>query len=243
MTPIDANLAVQSYFPDELRAPDISDTTGLDLLSRAVAWVKHSLSAATIRADINETWLQLLSLVFRPLIPISPLDQAQQEAVLLAVHPLLFTNSELREVYPMLLKGSGERLLEYLNNNPMASLLYGRSFVTDSYGVLCAKLLGCSVATLQDLYGVINVDVWLSVTDITFLMNKGGVLTPTASHRVFESKVFYALTSNNIQSKLRELMDSGMPMSIVSAPSLSLQLKIRGETIITSSVKAPLWPH
>ncbi len=100
----------------------------------AVAWVKHSLSAAAIRADINELWLQLLSLVFRPLLPISLLTQAQQEAVLLSINPLQFTNSELREIYPMLIKGPAERLLEYLNNNPMANLLYGRSMVTDNYG-------------------------------------------------------------------------------------------------------------
>ncbi len=224
LTAIDANLAVQSYFPDELQAPDINDTTGLDLLNRAVAWAKHPLSAAAIRADINDLWLQLLSLVFRPLLPISQLTQVQQEAVLLAINPLLFTNSELRQIYPMLIKGSAERLLEYLNNNPMAGLLYGRSMATDTYGGLCVKLLGCLVATLQELHGVVNVDAWLSVTDITFLMNKGGVLAPTASHRVFESTVFYVLSSSTMRSKFSELMDSGLPMPIVSAPRTFVKL-------------------
>ena len=224
LTAIDANLAVQSYFPDELQATDINDSTGLNLLNRAVAWAKHSLSAAAIRADINDLWLQLLSLVFRPLLPIRQLTQVQQEAVLLTINPLLFTNSELRQIYPMLIKGSAERLLEYLNNNPMAGLLYGRSMVTDTYGGLCIKLLGCLVATLQELHGVVNVDAWLSVTDITFLMNKGGVLAPTASHRVFESKVFYVLSSSTMHSKFSELMGSGLPMPIVSAPRTFVKL-------------------
>ena len=52
LTNIDANFAVQSYFPDEPRAAVISDTTGIDLLSSVVTWVKHSLSVAAIRADM-----------------------------------------------------------------------------------------------------------------------------------------------------------------------------------------------
>ena len=88
----------------------------------------------------------------------------------------------------------------------MAALLYGQSIVTDIYGALCLKLLGCLVATLQDLYGVVNVDDWLSVSDIAFLMNKGGVLALTDDRRVFESQIFYVFTGANVQSKFRELM-------------------------------------
>ena len=118
----------------------------------------------------------------------------------------------------MLLKGPADRLLEYLNNNPMAVFLYGQSSATEIYGVLCLKLLGCLVATLQELHGVINVDVLLSVSDIAFLMNKGGVLATTDDRYAFESSVFYIFTGANVQSKLRELMGSGKAMPIVSAP-------------------------
>ena len=208
LTNIDANLAVQSYFPDEQRATVISDTTGIDLLNSAVTWVKHSLSAAAIRVDINDKWLQLLSMVLCSLFPMEILNATLQETVLLTINPLRFSNNELREVYPMLLKGPADRLLEYLNNNPIAALLYGSSVVTETYGGLCLKLLGCLVATLQKLYDVINVDEWLSVSDIAFLMNKGGVLAPADGRHVFESKVFYVFTSTNIHSKLRELLDS-----------------------------------
>ena len=118
----------------------------------------------------------------------------------------------------MLLKGPADRLLEYLNNNPMTALLYGSSVGTETYGGLCLKLLGCLVATLQELFDAINVDEWLSVSDIAFLMNKGGVLAPADSRQVFESSVFYVFTSTNMHSKLRELLESGMPMPLVSAP-------------------------
>ena len=94
LTAIDANLAVQSYFPDEPRATVISDKSGIDLLNSEVAWVKQLLSAAAIREDINEQWLQLLSMLFRSLIPIKRLNQAEQVQVLLSVNPLLFTNNE-----------------------------------------------------------------------------------------------------------------------------------------------------
>ena len=218
LTNVDANLAVQSYFPDEPRAAVIGDTTGIDLLNSAVTWVKTSLSVAAIRADINNKWLQLLSTVFRPLIPMEILNTTQQEAVLLAINPLRFSNSELREIYPMLLKGPTERLLEYLNNNPMAALLYGSSVTTETYGGLCLKLLGCLVATLQELYDAINVDAWLSVSDIAFLMNKGGVLASADGRHVFESSVFYVFTTATMPSKLRELLESGMPMPLVSVP-------------------------
>ena len=226
LTNIDANFALQSYFPDEPRATVISDTTGIDLLHSAVSWVKHSLSVAAIRADINDRWLQLLSMVLRTLFPIEILNATQQEKVLLTINPLLFTNNELREIYPMLLKGPADRLLEYLNSNPMAASLYGPSVAAETYGCLCLKLLGCLVATLQELHDVVNVDKWLSVSDIAFLMNKGGVLASTKNHHVFESKVFYIFTNANVQSKLRELLESGMPMPMVSAP--------RDFTVLTS---------
>ena len=157
-------------------------------------------------------------MVFRPLFPMEILNTAQQETVLLTINPLRFSNNELREIYPMLLKGPADRLLDYLNNNPMTALLYGSSVVTETYCGLCLKLLGCLVATLQELHDVINVDEWLSVSDIAFLMNKGGVLAPADGRHVFESSVFYVFTSTNMHSKLRELLESGMPMPLVSAP-------------------------
>ena len=157
-------------------------------------------------------------MVLRPLFPIEILNVAQQEKVLLTINPILFTNNELREIYPMLLKGPADRLLEYLNSNPMAVSLYGPSVAAEIYGCLCLKLLGCLVATLQELHDV--------VSDIAFLMNKGGVLASTKNHHVFESKVFYIFTNANVQSKLRELLESGMPMPMVSAP--------RDFTVLTS---------
>ena len=108
----------------------------IDCLNNAVAWVKQLLSEAAIKADINHRWLQLLSILFRPLLPIRQFSQAEQIQVLLSVNPLLFTNNKLREIYPTLLKGSADRLFEYLNNNPMGILLYGQSSATEIYGVL-----------------------------------------------------------------------------------------------------------
>jgi len=43
---------------------------------------------------------------------------------LVAINPRTFSNAELREQYPTLLKAPSYLLLEYLQNNPMALLLY-----------------------------------------------------------------------------------------------------------------------
>jgi len=74
------------------------------------------------------------------------------------------------------------------------------------------------VATLQKVYDIINVDSYLSVTDIAFLMHKGGVLAPTTDQHTFASDIFYMFNRNNVEAKLEQLVNSNMTMSKVSAP-------------------------
>lgn len=56
----------------------------------------------------------------------------------------------------------------------MAQQLYGLLFDGNTYGVLHLKLMGSLVAILHDFYNVENVDEFLLVSDIAFIMHVGG---------------------------------------------------------------------
>ena len=115
-------------------------------------------------------------------------------------------------------KGPPHQLLEYLNNNATAASLYRQSKSSELFGILCLKLMGCLVAILQQTHGVINVDYFLSVTDIAFIMHDGGVLSSTSRLHAFESNVFYIFEPTNVEAKLKRLVSGKKVMSIVSVP-------------------------
>jgi hypothetical protein len=120
----------------------------------------------------------------------------------------LFADSELRNIYPTVRKGPPHQLLEYLNNSAMVAPLYGQSNSSECFGILCLKLMGCLVAILQQTHGVINLDNFLSVTDIAFIMHDGGVLSSSSNHHAFESNVFSIFDPTNVETKLRRLVFS-----------------------------------
>ena len=215
---VDANLAMQCYFPEETAAAQSDEGWGRARLSKAVAWAKQQLSVAAIKSGINHRWLQLLSALFSPTGPYSIVSHHEQVQVLRSINPILFADNELRTIYPTVRKGPPHQLLEYLNNSAMAASLYGQSKSTECFGILCLKLMGCLVAILQRTHGVRNVDNFLSVTDIAFLMHDGGVLSSAFNHHAFESTVYYIFDPASVQDKLKRLVFSKRVMPIVSVP-------------------------
>ena len=69
--------------------------------------------------------------------------------VLVSVFPPSFTNDQLRRNYPTLLQQPGYLLREFLDNNNMARQIYGSSLLSDTYGMLRLKMMGCVVAIVQ----------------------------------------------------------------------------------------------
>lgn len=93
----------------------------------------------------------------------------------------------------------------------MAVSLYGQSTGSEWFDILCLKLLGCLVAILQQTHGVVNVDSFLSVTDIACLMHDGGVILPTIGHH-------YIFDRSNVEAKLKRLVTNDKVIPIVSVP-------------------------
>lgn len=101
----------------------------------------------------------------------------------------------------------------------MAGSLYGPSIITETSGVLCLKLLGCIVAILQESYGVTNVDEYLSITDIAFLIHKGGVLASTVIQHEFKSALCFIFSGGPANKLGKQTVDNN---SSIGAYRLSL---------------------
>ena len=214
---VDAHIAIRSYFGDVymLTAAD----AGLALLQRAIYWVKSSLSTVAVRITVNERWLTLLSALFLP-DTIKTRDHSVNDRVrvLVAINPRSFSNEELRHQYPTIYKARGCLLLEYLNQNSAALLLYGQSTAGEAAGVLRLKLMGSLVWILQDFYQTTNIDAVLSVSDVAYLMHSGGVLAATNITHLFESQLFHIFEGHDVPSQLRSLIESNLKQVIKAAP-------------------------
>lgn len=145
LTPTDANVFIESYFPGEYT---YHDNSGLSLLQRAQLFAERPKTKAEIRTQPVLRSIHVMSL-----------PQRVDELVTINTAP--FDNYTLRISYPALLKKKDYLLLEFLTNNDMALKLYGYSLESDTYGRLKLKLMGCVVAFLQDLHNMVNVDAVL----------------------------------------------------------------------------------
>ena len=70
----------------------------------------------------------------------------------------------------------------------MARQIYGKSLLSDTYGVLRLKMMGCVVAIVQHAHALENVDSVLSRSDIYYITHVGGILN--SSHHRFGSDLF-----------------------------------------------------
>jgi hypothetical protein len=109
-----------------------------------------------------------------------------------SISPRFYTNEELHVIYPSILKGPAHLPLDYLINNEMTQFLYGT----------------CIVAILQDFYNTENVDDYLSITVIAFLMHKGGISASTVARREFVSEVFFIFSGDKIAAQLKSVVES-----------------------------------
>ena len=134
----------------------------------------------------------LLSAMFLP-DNINTRDHSVTDRIraLVVINPRSLSNEELRHQYPTIYKAHSCLLLEYLNQNSASLLLYGQSAAGEAAGVLRLKLMGSLVWILQEFYQVTDVDAFLSMSDIAYLMHSGGVLESTATAHQFDSQLFH----------------------------------------------------
>jgi len=102
---------------------------------------------AAVAADCSLQWLRFLACMFSPdITKVIGMNPQQKAKTLVAINPRSFSNAELREQYPALLKAPSYLFIEYLQNNPMALLLYGMSSVNEPYGILRLKMMDSLIA-------------------------------------------------------------------------------------------------
>ena len=71
-----------------------------------------------------------------------------------------------------------------------------RSTIPTCYGLQLAVIASCLVAHLQDEFGSINIDQYLSQSDLLFILSTGGVYSGSlGSTRTFASELFPVYTS------------------------------------------------
>jgi hypothetical protein len=81
---------------------------------------------------------------------------------LLSINPPTFDNDLLRICYPRLIKGPAILWREFLSHNVTAQHLYGSPNDADTCGILKLKLMGTSVAIIQNTRHSCNIDKFLS---------------------------------------------------------------------------------
>jgi hypothetical protein len=219
---VDARIVIHSYFGDVYMLPTAD--AGLNLLQRAIDWVKSSLSTVAVHITINERWLTLLSALFLP-DTIETRDHSVNDRVraLVVINPRSFSNEELRHQYPTIYKARSCLLLEYLNHNDASLLLYGQSTAEEAAGVLRMKLMGSLVWVLQDFYQAANVDELLSASDVAYLMHSGGVLAATNTTHLFESQLFHIFEGHDVPSQLSSLIETHLKQYCLAIPLYALE--------------------
>ena len=134
----------------------------------------------------------------------------------MSVFPPSFTNDRLRQNYPTLLQQPGYLLREFLDNNNMARQIYGSSLLSDTYGMLRLKMMGCVVAIVQQAHALENVDSVLSRSDIYYITHVGGILN--SPHHGFSSDLFNIFDVDGVDIKLTNLINSKMLVLLCSPP-------------------------
>ena len=73
----------------------------------------------------------------------------------------------------------------------MARQIYGSTQLSDTYGMLRLKMMGCVVAIVQHAHALENVDSVLSRSDLYYITHVGGILYTvvhtTGSVRIFST--------------------------------------------------------
>ena len=137
LTPTDANVFIESYFPGEYLYNNVHDDSGKSLLQRAQLFVERPKTKAKIRTQCSQRWLTLLPKLFLPVLrSVNEMSLQQHVDALASINQAPFDTYTLRISYPALLKKRDYLLLEFLTNNDMALALYGHSFESDTYSII-----------------------------------------------------------------------------------------------------------
>jgi hypothetical protein len=203
ITTMDANLLIQHAFSrEQYPFQHLTDSTGYMLLLRACQWVHHPHSLASLMQHASETWVRLFDLLLtRPTDdPADPVDMSVAACAnrLLELHP---DNRSVLDLYPALAKDAA-LLSEYL----LAVGAYDANNTPVCYGLQLTLAASCLVAHLQDEFESINVDQYLSQSDLLFILS-AGVFTPVvwgladlSFQTCFQSTLLLTISSHYIHS-------------------------------------------
>lgn len=191
---MDANLLIQHAFPrEQYPIEKLTDNTGYLLLLRAFQWVHQPHSLASLMQNVSERWVQLFDLLLtRPSNDPDPVDTSVKACAsrLLELHP---DNRSILDLYPAFAKDPA-LLSEYL----LSVGAYDANNTLVCYGLKLTIAASCLVAHLQDEFGSIIVDQYLSQPDLLFILSAGGVYTGSlGSARSFVSELFPVYASAN----------------------------------------------
>ena len=187
ITPYDANLLIRHVFPDDqYPVAQLTSNTGYLLLHRAFTWVHQPHSLASLQKHASEPWIQLFDFVLtRPRAAADITDTSTDACAgrLLQLHP---NQKSILQLYPDLAKDPA-LVSEYL-------LMVGacdRHTMPTCYGVQLSVVASCLVAHFQDEFGSVNIDQYLSQSDLLFILSAGGVYNGSlGTTRVFASDLF-----------------------------------------------------
>ena len=151
----------------------------------------------------SATWVNLFDFVLtRPsLVPANRVDISVEACAnrLLDIHP---DSRSILDLYPTLAKDPA-LLSEYLSSFEA----YDTGSASAHYGLQLTIAASCLVAHLQDKFGTINIDQYLSQSDLLFILSAGGVYHGSlGSARLFESDLFPVYASVNTLLTLYPLL-------------------------------------
>lgn len=167
---LDSNLLVQRAFPHgQYPFKKLHDNTRYLLLLRAFQWVHQPHSLASLMKHASEAWVQLFDLLLtRPSVTTDdPVDTSVDACAnrLLELHP---DNRSILDLYPALAKDPA-LVSEYL----LSVGAYDRNNTPICYGLQLTIVASCLVAHLQDEFGSIIIDQYLSQSDLLFILSAG----------------------------------------------------------------------
>ena len=188
ITPSDANLLLQHVFPDgQYPVAQLTNNTGYLLLLRAFQWVHQPHSLASLQKHASKPWIQLFDFVLtRPSLAPTDLVDASTDACATRLLQLHSGNRSILQLCPDLAKDPA-LVSEYLL---LVSACDHNTMLT-CYGLQLSVIASCLVAHFQDEFGSINIDQYLSQSDLLFILSAGSVYSGSlGSTRTFASELF-----------------------------------------------------
>lgn len=189
----DANLLILHVFDqDQYPFQTLTDNTGYLFLLRAFKWIYQPHSLASLMKHSSMTWLQLfdLLLTWPPATTEDPVDTTVEACAdrLLALHP---DNRSILDLYSALAKDPS-LVSEYL----LSIGAYDNTHTPTRYGLQLSIVASCLVSYLQDEFESINVDRYLSQSDLLFILSAGDVYNGSLGpSRSFTSNLFNVYAS------------------------------------------------